>query len=362
MKPPLLYAPQMERPEPEEDETIAGLEGALHEIMATTARDEGHALRSVHAKAHGFVTARLTVLPGLAPELAQGLFATPGDHPALLRLSTNPGDILDDSVTLPRGASLKVMDVKGDRLDGSEGDSTQDFLMVNAPAFGARTARQFLGNLQLLAKTTDRAEWAKKALSAVLRTAEKALEAVGTESATLKTLGGAPSVHPLGETYYTQTAFRHGDHVAKYALVPVSESLTRHAGEEIPVAGRPDAIRETVDRDTRAAPMEWELRVQLCRDPETMPIEDATVRWDEDESPFLPVARLRAEPQPSWSPARNAEVDDRLRFSPWTGLAAHQPLGAINRVRKRTYEASARFRAEVNGCPIHEPTSAELSP
>lgn len=28
-------------------------------------------------------------------------------------------------------------------------------------------------------------------------------------------------------------------------------------------------------------------------------------------------------------------------FSPWNGLTAHQPLGAINQMRKAVYEASA---------------------
>lgn len=262
---------------------------------------------------------------------------------------------------MPRGLALKVLDVQGPRLDGSEGETTQDFVMVNAPAFGASTAKQFLGNLKLLAKTTDRAEGAKKVVSAVLRTAEKALEAAGGESATLQTLGGAPNLHPLGETYFTQTAFRHGDYVAKYSLAPVSPSLTRHAGQEIQAAGRPDAIREDMDQATREAPMEWELRVQLCRAPESMPIEDSSVRWDEEESPFLPVARLHAASQGSWDPARGQELDDRLRFSPWTGLAAHRPLGVINRVRQRSYDMSAAYREEVNGCPVREPASADLA-
>ncbi|EYD78276.1 Catalase [Rubellimicrobium mesophilum DSM 19309] len=359
MKDPIRYTLDLERPEADEADTVAGLEEALREIMETTAKDLGHAIRSVHAKSHALIVGTLSVLPGLPPELAQGLFARAGEHPALLRISTNPGDLLPDRVSLPRGAALKVLEVEGARLHGSEDEATQDFLLVNGPAFAARSAKQFLGNLRMLAKTTDRAEWAKVALSAVLRTAEKGLEAVGGESATLKTLGGAANVHPLGETYFSQTAFRHGDFVAKYSLAPVSPALTRHAGEEIAIEGR-DTIREVMDRDTREGVMEWELRAQLCRDPETMPVEDPTVVWDEAESPFVAVARLRAEPQGSWNPERAARVDDPMRFSPWTGLEAHRPLGAINRVRKPVYEASAAFRSRVNGCPVHEPSVGEL--
>jgi hypothetical protein len=44
-----------------------------------------------------------------------------------------------------------------------------------------------------------------------------------------------------------------------------------------------------------------------------------------------------------------------MSFSPWHGLAAHQPLGSVMRARKETYRASAKFRGERNGCPMHEP-------
>jgi hypothetical protein len=351
---PIRFHEGLETPEPDEAETQKGLNAALHDILETTSKDYGHAVRSVHAKSHGILEGELEVLDGLPPELSQGLFAKPGRYSAIMRISTNPGDILHDSISVPRGMALKVLGVEGQRLSGAEG-STQDFIMVNGPAFAASTAKQFLGNLNLLAKTTDRAEWAKKALSAVLRGAEKALEAVGAESATLKTLGGAPNVHPLGETYYTQTAYRYGDYVAKLSLAPVSHSLKALAGREIRVAGRHDAVREEVAKSMAVHGGEWELRVQLCRDAEAMPIEDASVLWDEEMSPFIPVARLRVSPQPSWSEARADVVDDRMRFSVWTGLEAHRPLGTINRARRPAYEMSAGFRARFNGCPIHEP-------
>jgi hypothetical protein len=351
---PIRYRDDLEKPEDGEAETSRELNEALHSILETTSADYGHAVRSVHAKSHGLLEAEFEVLGGLPGELAQGLFAEPGRYKAVLRISTNPGDILDDSISVPRGLALKVLDVKGARLPGAEG-ATQDFVMVNGPVFSAGSARQFLGSLKLLAKTTDKAEWAKKALSAVLRGAESALEAVGGESATLKTLGGAPNVHPLGETYFTQTAYRHGDHVAKLQLVPVSHSLKALRGTIIDVAGKPNGVRDAVVREMFVHGGEWELRVQLCRDEASMPIEDPSVPWDEEKSPFVTVARLVAPAQTAWSEARSRKVDDGMRFSVWTGLEAHRPLGVINRVRKPAYEMSAGFRGRFNGCPIHEP-------
>lgn len=59
--------------------------------------------------------------------------------------------------------------------------------------------------------------------------------------------------------------------------------------------------------------------------------------------------------QDSWNPKTVEAVNEEMRFSVWTGLAAHQPLGNINRARKNPYRHSADFRAKFNGCPFHEP-------
>ena len=192
----------------------------------------------------------------------------------------------------------------------------------------------------MLAKTTDRAEGLKKAASSVFRAVESALEAVGGESATLQLLGGVPNVHPLGETYWSQTPYRYGEHVAKWSLVPVSRALTALTGEVIDAGDRPDAIREEVRRGLIEAGGRWELRVQLCTDPDAMPIEDPTVAWDEQASPFRTVATLDVPPQRSWTAGTSEAAEDALSFAPWHGLAAHRPLGGINRARRDTYRFS----------------------
>ncbi|MBN8809248.1 MAG: catalase family protein [Sphingomonas sp.] len=355
MPAPVRFTPHVEQVQPDEAETIRELNETFDVILKKTAEDYGHAVRSVHAKAHGILRGELTIDGDLPPDLAQGLFATPGTHPAFLRLSTNAGDILPDAISLPRGFALKVLDVAGERLPGSDG-TTQDFIMVNAPAFQAKTAAKFLGNLKLLAKTTDRIEGTKKVLSAALRGVHNAIEAVGLQPpATIDTLGGAPNVEPLGETYYSVTPFRYGDYIAKFRLRPVAPAMTALSGEIIDVAGREDAIREEVQTEMRDIDAEWEFGVQLAYDLDEQPIEDSTVPWDEEKFPFRRVGTLRARHQDSWAPALVKQVQDEMRFSIWTGLAAHQPLGNINRARNEPYRRSADFRARFNHCPYHEP-------
>jgi hypothetical protein len=351
---PIRYAPSVETIADDEQQTIAALNDTFDTILATTAKDYGHAVRSVHAKAHGIIAGVMTIHGDLPPELAQGMFTTPGEHDVLMRISTNAGDILSDVISLPRGLALKVMDVDGARLPDAAG-RTQNFVMVNGPVFQTRDAAQFLGNLKLLARTTDRAEGGKEVLSSVLRGVNTVLSAVGIESAKVQTLGGAPNSDPLGETYYSVTPFRYGDHIAKFSVVPVSADLTAQTGTTIDASGRPDALREVMRAETQVLEMVWELRVQLCRDLEKQPVEDPTVEWQEADSPFQTVATIRAPRQDSWAAERVRRVDEEMRFSVWLGLEAHRPLGNINRARKAPYEHSAAFRERFNGCPIHEP-------
>ena len=102
--------------------------------------------------------------------------------------------------------------------------------------------------------------------------------------------------------------------------------------------------------------------MQLCTDLDKMPVEDASVEWPEQDSPYVAVARISVPPQQAWSEARSAAVDDGYSFSPWHGLAAHQPLGSVMRARKAAYQASAEFRAERNGRPLAEPTELDSLP
>ena len=367
-RPPVPYDSRYEFEEEGEQETCAQLLQTLRGISSTTYADSGHATRSVHAKSHGLLHGRLQVLDNLAPELAQGLFATPAGYDVVMRISTIPGDILDDNVSVPRGMAIKLLGVPGTQLSSLDADaavapaSTQDFVLVNGPAFLAPSAKKFLGSLKLLASTTDKAPRLKQALSTVLQGAEKALEAVGGESGTLKSLGGHPETHVLGETYYSQAPILYGAYMAKVALVPVSPELAGLAGAPVDLDGKPNGLRDAVVAFFASHAATWEVRIQPCRDIDSMPLEDASVAWPEEDSPYLPVARITAPPQAGWSEALSRAVDDGMAFSPWHGVLAHRPLGSIMRVRKAAYAMSARFRFERTGNVVREPDSLDDFP
>ncbi len=353
---PLRFDPSFETIPEDEGETQRGLTEAMLGIQRKTHAETGYAHRAVHAKAHGYLQARFKVLADLPPALAQGLFASPASYDAVLRFSTTPGDVLHDGVSTPRGAALKVLGVPGARLPGSEDETTQNYVLGNSPSFQIGTAKGFLRQLKPLAGTTGRTEPVKKVISAVTRTAEAALEMVGAKSATLTTLAGQAKTHLLGDSFFSQAALLHGDYFAKVALSPISSELVALSESPIDTSGHPDAIRESVREHFRTCPAVWELRVQLATDIDAMPVEDAAAMWSEDESPYVPVARITAGPQDTWSDAMREWVEDRMAFNPWTGLAAHRPLGSIMRARRPAYAAARAYRSRGNGAEIHEPT------
>ena len=352
---PLPYSPGIEHPEPDEVATAAKLRELGKDIRETTFRHYGHAIRSLHAKSHALLEGELEVLGDLPAPLAQGMFARPGRYPVVMRLSTNRGDIHDDTISVPRGMALKAIGVSGERLPGSDGQVTQDFVLVNQPFFTERDLRVFRRNLGFVDATTNTGQAWKKVVAATLRLVVAAVRALGGWAPNMTTVGGHPLAHPLGETFYSQVPFRHGDYVAKIALAPISPALKSLKNAPVPLHGRPNGLREAVIDFFRTNGAEWELRVQLRTDEAAMPIEDASAEWPEDQSPYLPVARVTVPPQPAWSEARARQVDDGLAFSPWHGLEAHRPLGSVNRARLDAYVEGARFRAERNRCPIHEP-------
>jgi hypothetical protein len=85
--------------------------------------------------------------------------------------------------------------------------------------------------------------------------------------------------------------------------------------------------------------------VQFQQDAGEMPVEDASVIWDEDDAPYQKVARLTISQQ-DFSSAAALQNCERQRFNPWQSLEEHRPLGGINRVRRAVYSEAGEFRLQ----------------
>jgi hypothetical protein len=362
MRPPIPYSSSFEALEQHEGDTQSDILDTLQKIQQTTYAQGERPLRAMHAKSFGLLRGMLTVLPDLAPELAQGLFQRAIAYPLVMRLSTSPGDVVDDSLSTPRGLAIKVWGVQGPRLCGSVDEVTQDFVLMNGAGCHAKNGEGFARGLKLQAQTTDKAPSLKKIVSGVLRGTESLVERATGKNPALVNFGGQRETHPLGDAYYSVTPYLYGHYMAKFCVAPISPQLRRLTDRELVLKDSPDGLRDAVMHFFGQHGGVWELRVQLCTDLQKMPVEDASVVWPEEESPYVPVARIEVPAQQAWSEERSRVIDEGYSFSPWHGLAAHRPLGSINRLRKQAYEEASRFRRERSGMLSHEPVSFDRLP
>ncbi|RRA48670.1 catalase family protein [Acidipila sp. EB88] len=365
----LRYSADVETIDPHEPVIFDELSRTMQHITRTMASRYRHAYRPVHAKSHGVVVGTLEVLADLPEHLRQGLFAEHRSFPAILRFSTNPGDLLADNVSSPRAVAIKILNVEGEKVANHAGKTTQDFVAINGEAFTAPDPAGFLEQIKLFDKTLETPEGLKHAASVAARATNAVLKAVHLSSATLEGIG-APATHILGETFSILTPVRFGDYVAKVSFAPGSENLRKLTGTSVDLESDYNALQELIKKFFRHEDAVWDVRVQLAlaEDPtlsdkkKKFPIEKADTAWDAEQSPWQTVARIHVPAQNSYSDARQLFVDEQLSFSPWHALLAHQPLGGIMRARLKAYEEAAKFRAQRNARATVEPASIDEVP
>jgi len=96
----------------------------------------GHLRRGQHAKATGWVTAEFRIADDVPSDLQHGIFRQTGrTYNAIVRFSNSQSTFEKDGVGTARGLAIKLLDVIGARAVPDDGDSTQDFLMIDHPVF-----------------------------------------------------------------------------------------------------------------------------------------------------------------------------------------------------------------------------------
>lgn len=323
-----------------------------------------HALRDAHAKSHAILRGELTVLPGLDPALAQGMFAEPGrTYEVIARISSTAGAIRSDQVRGVRGLGLKVLGVDGERVEPELfPEPNQDFVFVTEPEFlfsdAADYASAGMRTATALARTPD---WAMVVLNTTLRLARRVAHRVGRELPPKLRVFADPNFHLLGQTFYTAAPIRFGKYVAKLSVAPASESVKALKNTTVSDHGS-EALTKAVTEFFSSNRAEYVVSAQLCTDEEAMPIEDATVPWTEDLSPYRPIATLTYNQQTAYSDALRDFGDDVLTINSWRAIQEHRPLGSINRLKLKVYEASSEFRHRNNGVPRYEPSDLSSMP
>ena len=332
-----------ERPLPNEEQYIQSI---IDELKAFTRENwaPGAAQRFGNTKTFGVLRAEFTVLDGLPEHTRRGLFVSPATYPAWVRFSGPgpywPSDLNDLGQC---SVAIKVMGVAGDKLLDDE-ERTQDLILVSPASFVTPNIRE---NAKM-----QRWVRAKAPIVYAFKPGDSHILQL-----IMQLLYSPMHANPLEIQYYSNVPFLLGqDQAVQYSLKPVQKGRSR-----IPVKPTDDYLRDAMARTLAAGDWEMDFMVQVQTDPHRMPIEDATVKWPERMSPYIPVARLRLFQQ-QFDSNEQLAFADVLRYNPWHSLPEHQPLGNSNRARRRMYAELAQFRQRINGVAHVEPDGSEEFP
>ena len=304
--------------------------------------------RGVHPKDHGCLRAVFHVHDNLDQDLRVGVFAEPGHkYDAWVRFSNAAAVIGPDVVPNleeskrngSRGMAIKLMGVEGPVLIEHQGADTQDFLMINSPAFAFANVFDYLALTKGLLAHQDDTIKAFGALQAAIAGTPAGLARLQRSGMLVAQIQARSISNPLRERYFSGAPFLFGDdRVMHYSARPTDESpwpMPPHPSDTY--------LRESLSKQISENPVEFEFLVQVRGANEPLEIEDATAEWKEADTPFRSVARITIPVQePDTGGSR--KICEELFFTPWHSLPAHQPLGGINRLRNDVYFASSMHR------------------
>ncbi len=317
------------------NEEIASDEQRRHEDLAKTLvgiqqrvdAKEG-AGRALHRKA--VLAARATVqIHADLPEAAKrGLFAEAGTYDALVRMSNGSFTTQSDAIPDVRGFAVSVRGIEGPGALGGR-TTRQDFLLINRPAFGFRTSEEFA---EIVPVTAQGQVALIKFFVAKYGRWKGPLEAAKLTKDFLKPFSGFATA-----TFYSAAPIKVGPYAAKVRLQ--SRQGSRHLAAQLDFSNE---VRSRV----KDGDLVYDLDLQFYVDDEHTPIEDGSVVWSADVSPFVTVGRVTLPAQDVESAAGKTLADEieTDAFDPWSALVDHQPLGEIMRARKVAYYASVQQR------------------
>lgn len=287
---------------------------------ATAARHPvGEARRFNQARASGCAEAEFIVATGLPESLKVGLFQQARSYSAWIRFAN--ATTATDREKDVRGMAIKVRGVSGENL--TPGSDVQDFVLNSHPVMMVPGPGEFLS----LLRAVEAGGWPRAKYFLTHPRAARIAFASRQN----------PTSH-VDIAYWSTTPYLFGQgRAVKYIVRPTS-----------PGSSRKPALTDTYLRDELASRLAkedvtFDFYVQFQTDPRTMPIEDASVEWNERDSPYMRVGEVRI-PRQSIDANGREQLCERTSFNPWHSLAAHRPLGGMNRVRRTIYETMQQFR------------------
>ncbi|TKA52456.1 hypothetical protein B0A49_11025, partial [Cryomyces minteri] len=322
-----------------EQEDIQAVADMINDIQKAQYNSHRHCYSGTHARTQGIVRGTFVVPDDLPKHLKQTeLFQKGGEYEVVARYSSEPGDPgLDDRIPQPRGFAMKLFGVHGDMFDAGKDYPTQDIEFNSTPALDLATAKVTKEIIDLrINYGGDQKELYKRLEKRPDTDLQKYRDTVR-------------NTHLESTRQYSQTAYRFGDYVIKWCLVPDSETQRKLYDETVKPDDGADILHRWLQNFHKEHDASYLFQVQLCENLEDQPVEYAGKVWDPEKYPWQTVATLKIPKQDSFNYELKMFWEDHMRVDPWHGLKTLQPLGGPNRLRKVVYPASSALRRKMNG-------------
>lgn len=332
-----------EKLEPNEAALVTEIAQAATKQVEQSMQDNPQHLakRDAHPKAHGCVTGSFEMEANVAPDLAVGTFKPGKKYDAWIRFSN--GSNADDRKSDARGMAIKLLGVDGPRLLANEPPTarTHDILLSNHHTFFVTNLADYEKFMTNVAEKGNPLSFfiSWNPLNWHLREAYLAYQ-----------FTNQPISSPLTSRYWSATPYKLGSQAVKYSAKPCGGADTsgNHADDPNYLGA---ALKEGLASGGGAC---FEFMVQRRTDPTAQLVEDSTITWEEDDAPFVTIAKIHIPPQTFDSPEQQ-KFCENLSFTPWHATPDHRPLGSMNRTRKVVYEATSAARHRLNGAQRQEP-------
>ena len=345
---------------PQETEAVAEIirlsKAVVQENLIPVGSDDERrqALRDQHPKSHGCLGAEL-IVENTPDHLRFGVFKDPKRYPAWIRFSNGAGRIQPDATPDIRGIAIKVMGVDGEKiLAGEKHARTQDFIAINSEAFFLKDIQDAL-ELSKTVTTVNKIP-AIPLLERPLKLLTFVLMFARSHRAQVEILNQAreqPVFNPLSIQYWSSTPYKLGPNEIKFTLKP--RGIENPTENSETAQSSDNFLREAMVEHLMQSDAYFDFMVQVRTDPQNMPIEDATIKWN---SEYQKVATIKIHKQ-VFDTQERQNFDENLSFNIWRALPEHEPLAKINQLRRLVYEETSKLRHELNNTPLQEPTEED---
>ena len=295
----------------------------------------GETKRDAHPKSLGLLKARFIVTGNLPKALRVGVFKEVRTYPALIRISNSNPKVQGDNKKDVRGFAIKLLGVEGKKFIDDE-KNTQDFLLVSTKTMPIGTVKLFHDALYYNLKVNPLVYVCKTIAQGNL---SKLKEVV---------LSRKHHTSPLDICYHSTTPYVFGQEVVKYCIVPRSTYKS-----EFPKNLTESYLSDNMKKHLSLDEARFDFMIQLKK--HNMPVEDASVQWSEEQSPFIKVGEIIIEKQ-NFDTMERKYLSENMSFTPGHSLLEHKPIGGLNRARVKIYRELSLFRHKRNNKSLFEPT------